>query len=139
MAGSIILVWTFITISPREIIASTRVVLPYGNEDITSNKTKEIKTKLFEKYLSITGILYIAIGYLIQLIQYDEVINNWIYNYNPINKIIKFQLVSAALLNTVALIVIALLSSLVLRTVIFNKQKNKKQLSPTGEIRIFDE
>lgn len=139
LAGSIILVWTFILISPREIIISTRTVLPLGKEDISPNKIKEIKSKLFEKYLSITGISYIALGYLIQLTQYDGVINEWLYKYNPLNKVINFNVLSAASLNSIALIIIALLISLLVRSVIFNREKNKKYPPTTNEVRLFNE
>ncbi|KAA1180900.1 hypothetical protein [Paenibacillus sp. B2(2019)] len=138
LAGSILLVWTFLTISPREIIASTAVVIPFDNEGIPEIKEKIVKARLFEKYLSVMGILFIAIGYLIQLLQADMFIKKLIYKINPLNSYLNLSEVIASLINTLFLLFLALYIARVLRNTIFKREKKKKQTPVDGELR-FEE
>ncbi|MFA9559291.1 hypothetical protein ACERII_18425 [Evansella sp. AB-rgal1] len=137
LAGSILLTWTFLTISPREIIKSSHIVIGLGYKGIPENKKREIKKKLFEKYLSVVGITYISLGYLIQLLKGDNFINNWIYELNPINKTVNFNEVTAASLNTLCLIIIALIIAVIIRDLIFKKEEKKEEHQPEhGEMRL---
>ncbi|MCM3163733.1 hypothetical protein [Metabacillus litoralis] len=138
LAGSILLTWTFLTLSPREIIKSTHIVVGVGVKGIPENKVAEIKRKLFEKYLSVIGIFYIALGYFIQLIKADNYLDHLFYKINPFNQILNLNAIASASLNTIGLIIIALIISILIRNLVFKQvaKKEEKHTPEVGEIRI---
>lgn len=136
LAGSILLTWTFLTLSPREIIKSTHIVVGVGVTGIPENKVAEIKKKLFEKYLSVIGILYIALGYFIQLIKADNYLDDLFYKINPFNQKVNLNEVAAASLNTLGLIIISLIFAVIIRNLIFRKVAKKDYIPEAGEMRL---
>ena len=136
LAGSILLTWTFLTISPREIIKSSHIVVGVGINGIPENKVVEIKKKLFEKYLSVIGILYIALGYLIQLIKADNYLDDFFYKINPFNQNVTLNEVIAASLNTLGLIIISLIFTVIIGNLVFIKIAKQDYIPEAGEMRI---
>ncbi|MCM3576492.1 hypothetical protein M3172_25440 [Mesobacillus subterraneus] len=138
LAGSILLTWTFLTMSPKEIVRSSHIVVGVGYTGIPKNKVGEIKKKLFEKYLSVIGILYIAIGYLIQLLKADNILDDLFFKINPINTKLTINELTAASLNTLGLMIIALITAVIIRNITFKKivKKEEDYTPEVGEMRI---
>lgn len=109
LAGSLLLSWMIITRSKKDILRSCWLVL---NEEIIMKKVACRKFK--EKYLSMFGFLYIAGGYIIQLVDFDRKINAWLLMNNPLNKYVDLGQALSTFINMLSLFAVGLIVSIIL-------------------------
>lgn len=106
LAGSILLSWMVLSRSKKDIIQACWVVIN------NMSMMKQVAFRQFkEKYISVFGFICITIGYLIQFLSLDGVINTWLLQYNPLNNVINLGELSATIINIMLLLIFSIMST----------------------------